>query len=240
MIYSADGNTFAIHDYAKNNKAPLQRFEEGVDGYIELYASKQADYKMIIVNKDMTTAEMCGNAIRCIIKYLRENNINTNKKINIETDAGIIKTKLVYHPLGDKLHISMVPATLYTHGVIDGYLVDPVDVGNPHAVVYVESLECVTEDIAKGIQEYKNELEELVFPNGVNVEFACVRDDGIYVRVFERGVGETQSCGTGACAVALVSYFNELCGDNVTIKMKGGDIDVKVKFKVATMITNLI
>ena len=236
MIYSADGNTFAIHDYTRDNKAPLQRFQEGVDGYIELYASKQADYKMIIVNKDMTAAEMCGNAIRCIIKYLRGNNINNNKKINIETDAGIIKTKLV----SEKLHISMASSILYTHGLINGYLVNPVDVGNPHAVVFVNNLECVSQNIAKEIQQYKNEFEELVFNNGVNVEFACVRDDGIYVRVFERGVGETQSCGTGACAVALVSNFNELCGDNVTIKMKGGNIDVKVKGKVATMITNLI
>lgn len=236
MIYSADGNTFAIHDYTRNIKEPLQRFgADGIDGYISLNTSNEADYKITITNKDMTTAEMCGNAIRCIIKYLRENNINTNKKINIETDAGIIRTKIV----SGKLHISMVPATLFTHGLINGYLVNPVDIGNMHAIVYVKSLECVTEDIAKKIQEYKNEFEELVFPNGVNVEFACIEDDGIHVRVFERGVGETQSCGTGACAVALVSNFNELCDDNVTIKMKGGDINVKVKDKVATMITNL-
>jgi diaminopimelate epimerase len=83
-----------------------------------------------------------------------------------------------------------------------------------------------------------NGLGELFFPDGVNLEFACVKDDGIHVRVFERGVGETTSCGTGACAVALVSNFYKLCADTVTIKMKGGDIDVKVKDNVATMITN--
>jgi diaminopimelate epimerase len=236
MIYSADGNTFAIHDYTRNIKEPLQRFgAEGIDGYISLNTSNEADYKITITNKDMTTAEMCGNAIRCIIKYLRENNINKSKKINIETDAGIIRTKIV----SGNLHISMVPSTLYTHVLINGYLVDPVMVGNPHAVVFVKSLECVSEDIAKEIQESKNGLGELFFPDGVNLEFACVKDDGIHVLVFERGVGETQSCGTGACAVALVSNSNKLCGDNVTIKMKGGSIDVKVKGKVATMITNL-
>ncbi|NCW68608.1 MAG: diaminopimelate epimerase [Marivivens sp.] len=236
MIYEADGNTFAIHDYTRDNKEPLQRFDEGVDGYIELYASKQADYKMIIVNKDMTTAEMCGNAIRCIIKYLRENNINTNKKINIETAAGIIRTKLV----SGKLHISMVAATLYSPILVHGYHVTPISVGNPHAVVYVTSLSLVSQQIAEQIKLCKNGLGELFFPDGVNLEFGCVQDDGIHVRVFERGVGETTSCGTGACAVALVSYFYNLCGDNVKIKMKGGDIDVKVKNNVATMITNLI
>lgn len=237
MIYGADGNTFAIHDYTQDNKELLQRFEEGVDGYIELYASKQADYKMTIINKDMTTAEMCGNAIRCIIKYLRENNINTNKKINIETDAGIIRTKLV----NGKLHISMVAATLYTHGLINNYLINPIDVGNPHAVIFINDLESVSQDIATEIQEYKNEFDQLVFPNGVNVEFACIEieDDVIHVRVFERGVGETQSCGTGACAVALVSNFNGLCGNEVTIKMKGGDIGVIIQNNVATMITDL-
>lgn len=236
MIYSADGNTFAIHDYTRDNKEPLQRFgAEGIDGYISLYTSNNADYKMKITNKDMTTAVMCGNAIRCIIKYLRENDINKNKKINIETDAGIIRTKLV----SGNLHISMVPATLYTHALVKGYLIDPVTVGNPHAVVFVKNLECVSEDMAKEIQECKNGLGELFFPDGVNLEFACVQDDGIHVRVFERGVGETQSCGTGACAVALVSKFNKLCGNNVTIKMKGGDINVKLKKNVATMITNL-
>lgn len=236
MIYSADGNTFAIHDYTRDIKAPLQRFgAEGIDGYISLNTSNETDYKMKITNKDMTTAEMCGNAIRCIIKYLRENNINTNKKINIETDAGIIRTKIV----SGKLHISMVPATLYTHTLIKGYLVDPIIVGNPHAVVFVKNLESVSEEMAKEIQESKNGLGELFFPDGVNLEFACVKDDGIHVRVFERGVGETQSCGTGACAVALAFNFNKLCDDNVTIKMKGGDINVTVKGKVATMITNL-
>lgn len=236
MIYSADGNTFAIYDYTRDIKEPFQRFDtEGIDGYISLNTSTQADYKITITNKDMTTAEMCGNAIRCIITYLRENDINKSKKINIETEAGIIRTKIV----SGKLHISMVPATLYTHTLIKGYLVDPVMVGNPHAVVFVKNLECVSEDIAKEIQESKNGLGEYFFPDGVNIEFACVQDDGIHVRVFERGVGETQSCGTGACAVALVLKYRKFCGDNVKIKMKGGDIYVKVKKKVATMITNL-
>jgi len=236
MIYSADGNTFAIHDYTRENKEPLQRFgAEGIDGYISLNTSSIADYQIKITNKDMTTAEMCGNAIRCIIKYLRENNINNNKKINIETDAGIIRTKLV----SGKLHISMVPATLYSPILVHGYHVTPISVGNPHAVVYVTNLSLVSQQIAEQIKLCKNGLGELFFPDGVNLEFGCVQDDGIYVRVFERGVGETQSCGTGACAVALVSNFRKFCGDNVTIKMKGGDIDVKVKGKVATMITNL-
>jgi len=236
MIYSADGNTFAIHDYTRDNKEPLQRFgAEGIDGYFSLNTSKIADYQIKITNKDMTTAEMCGNAIRCIIKYLRENNINTNKKINIETDAGIIRTKLV----SEKLHISMVPATLYIPIMIHGYRVTPISVGNPHAVVYVPNLSHVSTKISEQIKLCKNGLGELFFSDGVNLEFACVQDNAIHVRVFERGVGETQSCGTGACAVALVSNFYNLCGNNVTIKMKGGDIDVKVKKNVATMITNL-
>jgi len=236
MIYSADGNTFAIHDYTGDNKEPLQRFgAEGIDGYISLNTSKIADYKMKITNKDMTTAEMCGNAIRCIIKYLRENNVNINKKINIEADAGIIRTELV----SGKLHISMVPATLYSPIMVNGYHVTPVGVGNPHAVVYVPNLSLVSTKIAEQIKLCKNGLGELFFPDGVNLEFACVQEDGIHVRVFERGVGETQSCGTGACAVALGSNFYNLCGNNVTIKMKGGDINVKIKGKVATMITNL-
>lgn len=201
----------------------------GADGIILIYESELADFKMRIFNSDGTEAEMCGNGIRCFAKYVFEKNKIDKTEFSIETLAGIKKVKL---ELENKKVMSVTvnmgkPEIDNIKYIIEieekQYQIYPIGMGNPHAVCFVKNVdEFDVEKIGPILEKYK------YFPNKTNVEFVQILDDStIKVRVWERGVGETNSCGTGACASSMIAIDEKFVKNEVTVNLKGGKLNIK-------------
>jgi len=217
------GNDFIIFD-AINNPAPLlnkrtiqrlcnRNLGIGADGIAVIRPSQEADAKMEIFNADGSRAKMCGNAIRCVARYLFDKQIVNRKEIKIETDSGIKHARV----LKEDVSVEMGEARIIN--LVGGGI--EIDVGNPHIVFFQEPNEDI---IKKHISTH-------------NVEFArIVSDREIDMRVFERGVGETLACGTGAVAVAAASIYKGLCGSNeILVRMRGGRLRIKIGSAQAIM-----
>lgn len=205
---------------AKINLADLARrvsdrhFGIGSDGLVLILPSKEADAKMRIFNADGSEAEMCGNAIRCVAKYLYENSICQSEHMQIETLAGIRLVTL--QVLFGKIIQATVnmgkpliqPASIHTGIAPIGYTA--VNMGNPHAVFFCDTVPQL--------------------PTNTNVEFVHVRNTKeIDVRVIERGSGETLACGTGACASVVAAIYHGLTERTVTVHLAGGDLQIQWK-----------
>ena len=214
----------------------------GADGVVLIRRSDVADAKMRIFNLDGSEGRMCGNAIRCIGKYLYDNKIVEKTEMTIETLSGIKKLKLnrnngkvvsVCVDMGKaELAPSLIPVKLGGKSVknepvtIGGkeYHITCVSMGNPHCVVFCDKIEDLDIE-AIGPQFENNEL----FPERVNTEFVKVLNKKtIKMRAWERGNNETWACGTCACAAAVAAVENGYCnkGENITVKLKGGDLVV--------------
>ncbi len=215
----------------------------GGDGIVLICPSEVADAKMRMFNLDGSEGKMCGNAIRCVGKYLYDNKIVDSREMTIETLSGIKhltlfvengKTSYATVDMGKAvLTPSEIPVLLDGESVvnrvqeIDGktYHITCVSMGNPHCVVFVDDLDQL--DIAKVGAAFENAP---IFPERVNTEFVSVYDKTtVKMRVWERGSGETLACGTGACATAVACVLNGYCpkNENITIKLRGGDLTVK-------------
>ena len=220
-----------------------RNFGIGADGLILVCPSKVADAKMRMFNLDGSEGEMAGNGIRCVGKFLYDQGMldaKVKKEVTIETLSGI-KTLQVYTQDGEvrSLRVDMGKADLNTKNIpvkydkdtmiyeevtIGGkqYNVTCVSVGNPHCVVFVDNVDGL--DIEEIGPMFENDP---MFPERVNAEFVKVLNENtIKMRVWERGTGETLACGTGACAVAVAACENGLCkkGEDITVKLKGGDL----------------
>ncbi len=217
----------------------------GGDGVILICKSDIADAKMRMFNLDGSEGKMCGNGIRCIGKFLYDYNMVDDDKthITIETLSGV-KTLKAYKQDGEvtKLRVDMGKAELNPKNIpvaidkekvvneevtIDGekYNITCVSMGNPHCVTFIDDVENFDLETI-GPKFESNEL----FPERVNAEFVKVLDKNtIIMRVWERGSGETWACGTGACAVAVAAVENGYCSKNedITVKLKGGDLVIK-------------
>lgn len=198
----------------------------GADGLILIGGSQTADFSMDIYNADGSRGEMCGNGIRCVAKYVYDKQLTKKTQIAIETLSGV---KYVHLKLaGEQVEVNMgkpwfavqkTPLKVEEHT----YSVTRVSMGNPHAVLFVED----TEYFPVARLGPLIETHEL-FPNRVNTEFCQILDrETIRMRVWERGSGETQACGTGACAAAVAAVLNDLTEPAVTIKLLGGDLFVR-------------
>lgn len=217
-----------------------RHFGVGSDGLILIGPSKKADFKMEIYNADGSRAEMCGNGIRCLAKYVYEHKLTDKKELLVETLAGIrrlwlrvsgeqveeVTVDMGYPTLqADKIPIisensRVVQEKITIHQT--EYRMTGVSMGNPHAVVYVKRVKGI--DLERMGPEFEYHGR---FPKRVNVEFAEVTDrNNIKVRVWERGAGETMACGTGACASVVASVLNDLTERQVTVKLKGGELTV--------------
>ncbi|MCI8582661.1 MAG: diaminopimelate epimerase [Dorea sp.] len=217
-----------------------RHFGVGSDGLILIGPSKRADFKMEIYNADGSRAEMCGNGIRCLAKYVYEHKLTDKKELLVETLAGIRRLWLrvsgeqveevtvdMGYPIlqADKIPIisensRVVQEKITIHQT--EYRMTGVSMGNPHAVVYVKRVKGI--DLERMGPEFEYHGR---FPKRVNVEFAEVTDrNNIKVRVWERGAGETMACGTGACASVVASVLNDLTERQVTVKLKGGELTV--------------
>ena len=215
----------------------------GADGVVLIRRSDVADAKMRIFNLDGSEGRMCGNAIRCIGKYLYDNKIVEKTEMTIETLSGVKKLKLnrnngkvvsVCVDMGKaELAPSLVPVKLGGKAVKNEpvtiadkeYKITCVSMGNPHCVVFCDKIEDL--DVETIGQQFEN--DEL-FPERVNTEFVKVLNrKTIKMRIWERGNGETWSCGTGACAAAVAAVENGYCNKNedITVKLRGGDLIIR-------------
>ena len=218
-----------------------RHFGIGSDGLILIKPSKVADCMMDMYNLDGSQGAMCGNGIRCVAKYVYDYGIVKKTELTVETKSGIKKLKLsvengkvsqVEVNMGEPiLKASEIPICSENDQVlneaieVDGtiYHMTGVSMGNPHAVVFLEDVENL--DIEKLGPSFENHPR---FPDRVNTEFIQVLDPNtLKMRVWERGSGETLACGTGACASAVASALNGFSGNEVTVKLLGGDLKIR-------------
>ena len=213
----------------------------GADGLVLICSSDIADAKMRMFNADGSEGRMCGNAIRCVGKYLYDNGIVNKENISVETLSGIkyltltVENEKVTYVSVDMGTASFVPGSipvLSEDEVINRPIAVPsgeyrftaVTVGNPHAVIYAEDVDSL--DLRKIGPEFEN--NEL-FPERINTEFVkVISGTHLQMRVWERGSGETWACGTGACAVVAASVKNGICSANteITVTLIGGDLKI--------------
>ena len=214
----------------------------GSDGLIMINPSDKADFEMEMYNADGSRGEMCGNGIRCVAKYVYDYGLTDKTSISVETLAGIKyldltvedgKVVLVKVDMGKPmLRPEEVPVVSEKEEVIDEpitvdgqeYRMTCVSMGNPHAVVFIDQdvKEFPLETVGVKFENHER------FPKRVNTEFVNVLDrHTAQMRVWERGSGETLARGTGACAVAVACALNGLTEDEVTVKLLGGDLQIK-------------
>lgn len=224
-------------DLAK--KIADRHFGVGGDGLVLMMESREADYRMRMFNADGSEAEMCGNAIRCVGKYLYDRAYLDNREFSIETLVGI-KNLSIFETDEDgkavKLRVDMgepvlkgrdIPVQFDMEPVIGvevrGYEGTAMSMGNPHFVIFVDEISDNHVLIDGPLLEKAPE-----FPNRINVEFVSVIDrDNIEMRVWERGSGETLACGTGACASAVASVLNDKTSREMNVKLLGGTLRIE-------------
>lgn len=217
-----------------------RHFGIGGDGLVLIMPSDKADFRMRMFNADGSEGNMCGNATRCIGKFVYDNGLTDKTEITLETRSGI--KYLTLYPENGKVKTVLVnmgkailkPSDIPMKAEGDSFINKPIEIsgkevfitavsmGNPHAVTYVEDVDGL--ELEKIGPEYENHP---LFPERVNTEFIKVLDSHtIQMRVWERGSGETWACGTGACAAAVASvengYFKR--GEEITVKLRGGDL----------------
>ena len=223
----------------------------GADGIILMEHSRKADARMLMYNADGSRGAMAGNALRCMAKYLYDNNIVRKDVMTIETDTGV-KTVTVYTTNGKvtsaavdmgyatldttALHLNLPEKEIVDYPVTIGgekYAITCVDMGNPHCVVFCPRVDGVN------VEQVGPQFEHAdYFPDRINTEFIrVVNKNTIKMRVWERGSGETLACGSGACAAVVAAVANNLCskGSDVTVKVRGGDLVVNYTDEKVTL-----
>lgn len=214
------------------------RFGIGSDGMVIIHPSKIADFRMAMYNADGSEGAMCGNAIRCIGKYVYDNGMTDKTVVTVETKAGIKtlnlnvedgKVSTVRVDMGAPiLKPELIPVKYDGETMIDKpltvdgkeYQVTCISMGNPHCVTFVEDTRSLNlEQIGPSFEKHQ------VFPDRVNTEFVQIIDrNTVNMRVWERGSGETWACGTGACACVMACILNGHTEDKVLVHLVGGDL----------------
>jgi diaminopimelate epimerase len=213
----------------------------GADGLIRIVRASDADFFMDYYNADGGVAEMCGNGVRCLAKYVADRGHHDGDTMLVDTRAGV-KDLVLYRDadgLVDRVRVDM-GAPILERGLIpvagdgdplhvpveaegDRFEAACVSMGNPHVVVFVDRLAAIP------VERYGPIIEnDPLFPAKANVEFTEVlTPDEVRVRVWERGVGETQACGTGGCATAVAANLRGLTGRTVAVHFPGGTLDIE-------------
>ena len=219
----------------------VRHFGIGSDGLVLIMASDCADFRMRMFNSDGSESEMCGNATRCIGKYVFDNGLTDKQSVTLETKAGIKVLELTVvdgkvstvrvdmgEPILEPVNIPMdfpgdyaiqVPVTVRGKE----YLLNGVSMGNPHAVIFTEGIEALNLPVIGPDFEH-NEL----FPKRTNTEFVEVIDnEHVRMRVWERGAGETLACGTGACAVLVAGVLSGHLHRKAQVDLLGGSLQIE-------------
>ncbi len=207
-----------------------RHFGIGSDGLVVILPSEIADFRMRMFNADGSEAEMCGNASRCIAKYVYEKGLTDKQEITLETLAGIKVLKLDIRD--DKVAAVTVDMGEPTIGDTESivilengkkFVLSQIGMGNPHAIVFTEDLTDVNVLGNGPLLEVAD-----IFPDKSNIEFVKVLDSRhLRMRVWERGSGETLACGTGACATAVAAVMKGLAEREVSVKLPGGELHVE-------------
>ncbi len=220
-----------------------RHFGVGSDGLILICTSKTCDFKMRMFNADGSEAQMCGNGIRCVGKFVYDKGLTNKTEITVETLAGTKKLILqleegkvanVQVDMGEPiLEPNYIPVISQENPVTNltlqaegkEFKCTCVSMGNPHAVIMVENVKDFD------VERYGSKLEaDSHFPEKANIEFVSVIDPNtIEMRVWERGSAETLACGTGACATAIACHLNGFTKEEVTVKLLGGELYIKWK-----------
>lgn len=204
-----------------------RHFGIGSDGLVLILPSNEADARMRIFNADGSEAQMCGNAIRCVGKYLYESGICRRTRISVQTPAGLRTLKLhTTEGKVDSAEVNMGKAEVQFDELMINYrpvAFVSVNMGNPHIVLFPQ-----THVATMSLTPLGPTLERHPhFPEGTNVEFVSVRNPNeLDMRVWERGSGETMACGTGACAAAVAAAVLSKTGNSVTVHLRGGDLHI--------------
>lgn len=245
------GNDYVYIDCTKNgepnNISDLAQFVSnrhfgvGSDGLILICKSDTCDFKMRMFNYDGSEAQMCGNGIRCVGKFVYDKGLTNKEKITVETLAGIKilnlnvvdgKVETVRVDMGKPiLAPEKIPViadkepvqNLKIKALEREFEFTCVSMGNPHAITLVKDVDKFEVEKYGKVLEYDEH-----FPERANIEFIEILDDKtIKMRVWERGSGETFACGTGACAVAVACNLNGYTNEEVIVKLLGGDLHIK-------------
>ena len=218
-----------------------RHFGIGSDGLILISPSAIADFRMNIYNADGSQAEMCGNGIRCVAKYVYDYGLTDKTEISVETLAGIKYLRLqVENGKVASVEVNMgapilepkeIPVAVEESPVVNVpvevkgkiYHMTCVSMGNPHAIIFMNNVKDL--DIAAIGPYFENHT---VFPKGTNTEFVEVLDrNTVNMRVWERGSDETLACGTGACATTVACILNDKTENEVTVHLLGGDLKIR-------------
>ena len=219
------------------------RFGVGSDGLVLILPSEVADFRMRIFNADGSEAMMCGNATRCIGKYVYDMGMTDKTEISLETNSGI-KYLTLYPGADNKIEsvkvdmgkAILVPKDIPVNSDLDRFIAQPVTVdgkeyamtcvsmGNPHAIVFLPDVDSLDlEKIGPSFEHHP------LYPDRVNTEFVRVIDDHtLQMRVWERGSGETFACGTGTCATVVAAVLNGYCKkeEEILVHLRGGDLRI--------------
>jgi len=201
---------------------------------VESSSRSNIDFKYRIFNADGLEVQQCGNGARCFALYVFEKKLTSKRRLNVETLNGVIEL-IINNPSSVTVNMgkpefapSKIPANFDNQDnkyLINGMQIGVLSMGNPHAVILADNIENIEIDkTGKDIQKSG------YFPEGVNVGFMQINaPSNISLRVFERGVGETQACGTGACAAVVFGVENDLLDNKVRVSLPGGDLDINYK-----------
>ena len=236
----------AIHQNIEEESSLAQfvsnrNFGIGSDGLILICQSDVADFKMRMFNSDGSEAEMCGNGIRCVGKFVYDKVLTKKTEVTIETLAGIKTLELnvkegrvetvkvdMGEPILEPKEIPVIAnekpvKNLKLKAEDKNFNFTCVSMGNPHAITIVENVKDFD------VEKYGKVLEvDKVFPNKTNVEFIEIIDkNNIKMRVWERGAGETLACGTGACASVVACALNDLTEHKVNVELLGGMLEIE-------------
>lgn len=245
------GNDFVVLDGIRGALPPLEglaarladrNFGIGCDQVLALRpAGEGADFRMDIYNADGSQVEMCANGIRCFYEYLREQGHTQADEVRVETLSGVVVPKRVrpgrvqVNMGTPELAPAKIPTTLAAAGGDGGPVLDVplelagqrltvscVSIGNPHCVIYVDDVDSApVETLGPAIETHP------AFPNRTNVEFVEVQSrTRLSQRTFERGVGETLACGSGACAAAALSILRGAADDALRVVLRGGELEI--------------
>lgn len=215
-----------------------RRFGVGCDQVLVVEVPQQTDvdFRYRIFNADGSEVEQCGNGARCFAKFVRDKKLTGKRTLRVETKAGVIELRMadnrhIHVDMGEPiLEPSQIPIVansqlaLYSIEIRNrNYAISAVSMGNPHAVLQVDDID--TADVANlgpAIEGHK------MFPQRVNAGFMQVLDRGhIKLRVFERGVGETLACGSGACAAVVAGHLQGLLDNHVDVELPGGSLHIE-------------
>ncbi len=250
--YHGTGNDFVmvedLHDALRIGPAAIRALCDrhrgvGADGLIRIAPADRADFFMDYSNADGEPAEMCGNGIRCLAKFVYDRGLTTASEIDVLTRAGI-KHLVLATEAGEvrEVTVDMGPPALEREAIpmtgdpagrfvgerleVDGraYTATAVSMGNPHCVLFLDPGDDLAGLAVPRIGRMVEHRPE--FPNGTNVEFVRVRDGVVELRVWERGSGETMACGTGACASVVACSLAGLTGREAPVDFPGGRLGV--------------